>query len=170
MLALILVGGLVGCGRATQVNIPKPTAQQVPGAAPLVEKLSMADRSTFGNTTFEYMSDNLSNKYHKFPVGDFLLGHLLAAMPKDAAATSMQLQKFFGKCHADGIFMPESICDVSLVVTVEAGGSKNIIAVRVAESPGPWVSSFGSNYAKMTTEGEGQKILVQVRILLRALR
>lgn len=169
LLTLILVGGLVGCARATQVSIPTPTVQQVPGAASLVEKISMADRSTFGNATFEYMSDNLSYKYHKIPVGDFLLGHLVAAMPKDASITSIQLQKFSAKCDADGIFQPQSACDISLRVTLETGGSKNLIAVHVKESPGPWVSSFGSNFAKMTTDGEGDKILLQVRLMLRSL-
>jgi hypothetical protein len=83
--------------------------------------------------------------------------------------SSLQLQRFFGKCHADSIFMPESVYDVSLVVAIEAGGSKNIIAVRVAKSLGPWISSFGLNYGKMTTEGEGHKIPTQIRLLFRSL-
>ncbi|MCE2509857.1 MAG: hypothetical protein J4G10_02585 [Alphaproteobacteria bacterium] len=166
---LVLATALVGCGRATQVNIPQPTAQQVPGAAPMMDKISMADRSTFGNATFEYMSDNLSNKYHTISIGDYLLGHLLAAMPQGATITSMQLQKFSGKCHAYGVFMAESICDVALAVMVEADGAKNIISVHIKESPGPWISSFGSNYAKMTTDGEGEKILTQIKLVLRSL-
>jgi len=169
LLTLVLAGGIVGCVTTTQVNIPEPTAQQVRGAAPLMEKISIADRATFESTTFEYMSDNLSLSYHKFPIGDFLLGHLVAAMPKNVSITSIQLQKFSGKCIADGYFVAQTVCEVSLAVMVEAEGSKNIIVARVNESPGPWVSSFGTNYAKMSTDGEGEKIMVQVGFVLRSL-
>ncbi|MEQ9042575.1 MAG: hypothetical protein RLO23_02010 [Alphaproteobacteria bacterium] len=168
LVALILAGGLVGCGRAAQVNIPQPTAQQVPGAAPMLKNISMADRMTFGGATFEYMSDNLSNLYHKVPVGDFLLGHVLAAMPEGTSVTSMQLQKFSGKCQAHGVFMAEAVCDVSIAVAIEANGAKGIYSIAILESPGPWVSSFGSNYARMTTDGEGEKILTQINLLLRS--
>ncbi len=168
LILLVLTAGLFACGRASQINIPKPTVQQVPGASALVEQIPMADRSTFQGATFEYMSDNLSNVFHKVPIGDYLLANFLAALPDGVSVASMQLQKFSGKCVASGLMQPKAMCDVAVVVLVKTGEASNIVSLRISESPGPWISSFGSNYAKMTTAGEGEKVVTQIKLLLRS--
>jgi len=166
---LVLVAALAGCARASHVNIPKPTVQDVPGASALVANISMADRVTFQGATFTYMSDNLSNLYHKVPIGNYLLADLLGSLPKEMSVTSMKLQRFSGKCIAVGMYDPQTQCDVAVIVSVEVGGVSHVVSTRLGESAGPWISSFGTNYLNATVRGEGQQIVRQIRKLLKPL-
>ncbi len=169
LMLLVLVAGLSGCSRSSQVNIPVPTAQDVPGASALVKNIPMTDRATFQGVAFEYMSDNLSNLYHKVPIGNYLLADLLASLPKEMSVTSMKLQRFSGKCIAVGMYDPQTQCDVAVIVSVEVDGVSKVVSTRLGESAGPWISSFGSNYLNATVRGEGQMIVRQIRQLLKPL-
>lgn len=155
----LVLASISGCASTKPLVLDAPKVEQplLISAMPLFETI---DASSFASAKGLYGISGAKGTYHSIPLGDYVAAELVRGISGKQGITRTKLVKFALQCDGDGLFMPRSICEGHMAVSITTSRKNQIFEVTVHTDVGHvYVADSGPLSA---TEGGAELIVEQV--------
>lgn len=158
----LLIGFLLSaCGGYSPIHyqpVPMPRTQNIVES----KNFEAVQTQSFSEAVMLYPT-RLGNTYHTIPVGDYLIGRIVTALPGDSEISEIRLDAYDSKCGMTGFFIAHALCRTRASFSVKADGIVHLLDVFDEADVGPMF--IPGDIAPPLTMGDKMEGMMQLQAM-----